>query len=112
KYVDWLGTVNKDDIVEFANKYFDENYVAVYKRQGEDKDVVKVEKPEITPVSVNREDQSEFLKKIADMPEDKIDPVWMNFEEDIEKASTGDYEVLAVENEDNALFKMNYYFET
>ncbi|HLS29423.1 MAG TPA: insulinase family protein, partial [Flavobacteriaceae bacterium] len=112
EYVDWLGSITKEDIVEFANKYFNDNYVAVYKRQGEDKDVIKVEKPEITPVSVNREDQSDFLKKIAEMPEDKIDPVWMNFDKDIQRASTGDYEVLATKNEDNSLFEMNYYFET
>lgn len=112
EYVDWLGTITKEDIVTFANKYFDENYVAVYKRQGEDKDVVKVDKPEITPVSVNREDQSDFLQKIAEMPEDKIDPVWMDFDKDIQRASTGEYEVLATKNEDNSLFQMNYQFET
>lgn len=112
EYVDWLGTITKDDIVEFANKYFDNNYVAVYKRQGEDKNVVKVEKPTITPVSVNREDQSDFLTKIEEMPEDKIDPVWVDYDKDIQRASTGDYEVLATENEDNSLFEMDYYFET
>lgn len=112
KYVDWLGTITKQDIVDFANQYFKDNYVAVYKRQGEDKNIVKVDKPEITPVSVNREDSSEFLRKIADMPENVIDPIWLDYEKDIQRASTGDYEVLAVKNEDNSLFEMDYYFET
>ena len=112
KYADWLGTISKDDIVDFANKYFKDNYVAVYKRQGEDKNTIKVEKPEITPVSVNREDQSDFLIKIAEMEENVIDPIWLDYEKDIDRASAGKYEVLAVENKDNSLFEMDYYFET
>lgn len=112
KYVDWLGTITKQDIVDFSNKYFKDNYVAVYKRQGEDKNTIKVEKPEITPVSVNREDQSEFLQHISEMKENKIDPIWLDYEKDIQKSSAGDYEVLAVKNEDNSLFEMDYYFET
>lgn len=63
-YLDNLSKITKKDIVDFANKYLnDHNYVAVYKRQGVDDNVVKVVKPAITPVSVNREDQSDFLKK-------------------------------------------------
>lgn len=112
KYVDWLSTITKQDIVDFANKYFKDNYVAIYKRQGEDKDVVKVEKPMITPVEVNREDQSDFLKDIAAMPENKIDPVWLDYNKDIDRSKAGDYEVLAVRNKDNGLFRMDYYFET
>ena len=33
-----------------ANKYLRDNYVLVYKRKGEPKNIVKVEKPPITPV--------------------------------------------------------------
>ena len=49
------------DVVDFAKKNLNDNYVIVYKHTGEDKSVQKVVKPEITPVNVNREDQSEFL---------------------------------------------------
>ena len=56
-----LGMVTKQEIIDFANAKYADNYVVVYKRNGEDKSVLKVTKPAITPVSVNREDQSEFL---------------------------------------------------
>ncbi len=111
-YVDWLSTIDKQDIIDFANTYFKDNYVAVYKRQGEDKETVKVEKPDITPVTVNREDQSDFLKKINEMPENEIKPVWLDYDQDITHAQAGDYEVLAVQNKDNGLFRMDYRFET
>jgi predicted Zn-dependent peptidase len=49
-----LSKITKAQIVEFANKYLNDNdYVIIYKHQGEDKNILKVEKPAITPVEVN-----------------------------------------------------------
>ena len=48
-----LGKVTKQEIIDFANAKYADNYVVVYKRNGEDKSVLKVTKPAITPVSVN-----------------------------------------------------------
>ncbi|MFD2555867.1 M16 family metallopeptidase [Sphingobacterium tabacisoli] len=108
---DWLATVTKKDIVDFANKYLnDQNYVAIYKKQGVDENVVKVVKPEITPVTVNREAQSEFLTKVNAMPEEEIKPVWLDYSKDIQKSTSHGAEVLAVENKDNELFSLVYRF--
>lgn len=108
---DWLATVTKKDIVDFANKYLNsQNYVAVYKRQGVDENVVKVVKPEITPVTVNREAQSAFLTKVNAMPEEEIKPVWLDYAKDVQKTSANGVEVLAVENKDNELFSLVYRF--
>ncbi len=110
-YVEDLSKITKKDIVAFANKYLNDNYVIVYKRQGEDKSITKVDKPTITPVEVNREAQSDFLKKVNSMPESNIEPVWLDFQKDINRAQAGPYEVLAVKNNDNSLFRLNYYFD-
>lgn len=111
-YIDEISKLTKKDIMDFASKYLqDNNYVAVYKRKGEDKNIVKVEKPAITPVSVNREDQSEFLKNIEKMPEEAISPVWLNFDKDIAKNKLGNIDVLSVKNTDNELFRVYYYFD-
>lgn len=111
-YIDEISKLTKKDIMDFASKYLqDNNYVAVYKRKGEDKNIVKVEKPAITPVSVNREDQSEFLKNIEKMPEEAISPVWLNFDKDIAKNKLGSVDVLSVKNTDNELFRVYYYFD-
>ena len=113
EYVEEISKLTKKDIMDFASKYLkDNNYVAVYKRKGEDKSIVKVDKPTITPVSVNREDQSSFLKKIDEMPENPISPVWLNYDKDIAKNKLGDVDVLSVKNTDNALFRMYYYFDS
>jgi len=62
--VDDMSKVTKKEIVDFADKYLKDNYVLLYKRKGEDKNIEKVEKPVITPVEVNREAQSAFLVKL------------------------------------------------
>ena len=49
-YTEQLSKLTKKDIVDFANKYFGDNGVCILKRKGEDKNVVKVDKPPITPV--------------------------------------------------------------
>ncbi len=111
-YVAWLDTISKQDVVDFANAYFKDNYAVVYKRQGEDKNAKQVEKPNITPVDVNRDAQSDFLKKVADMPENEIEPDWLDYDKDLQRAKAGKYKVLAVKNENNQLFHLDYYFKT
>lgn len=113
EYVDEISKLTKKDIMDFASKYLQaNNYVAIYKRKGEDKSIVKVDKPTITPISVNREDQSEFLKKVEEMPEAAIAPVWLNFDKDIAKNKLGNIDVLSVKNTDNPLFRMYYHFDS
>ena len=67
-YTDQLSKLTKKDIIAFANKYFGENYVVILKRKGEDKSIIKVEKPPITPVETNRDAQSAFVKQVNNMP--------------------------------------------
>jgi predicted Zn-dependent peptidase len=112
-YVDEISKLTKKDIMDFASRYLQaNNYVAVYKRKGEDKNIAKVDKPAITPVSVNREDNSQFLNKINQMPESPISPVWLNFDKDITKNKLGSVDVLSVKNTDNPLFRLYYYFDS
>ena len=113
EYIEEISKLTKKDIMDFVSRYLqNNNYVAVYKKKGEDKSIVKVDKPIITPVSVNREDQSSFLKKIDAMPEKAIAPVWLNYDKDIAKNKLGDVDVLSVKNTDNELFRMYYHFDS
>jgi len=106
-----LEKVTKQDIIDFANAKYADNYVVVYKRAGEDKSVIKVTKPAITPVSVNREDQSEFLVNLLAEEAANIEPVFLNFEKDIQKSNVGDVELIYKENTENERFKLNYILE-
>jgi len=107
-----LSAVTKSQIVAFANKYLNnQNYVIIYKHQGEDKSIVKVEKPPITPVETNPSAQSAFLKQVIAMPTTSIKPVWLDYQKDIQRAKAGNLDVLAVKNTDNTLFRLYYRYE-
>lgn len=111
-YVNDMSKITKAEMVAFANKYLnDQDYVAVYKHQGEDKSIVKVDKPPITPVEVNRDAQSDFLKSVNNMPSNPMQPVWLDFARDIQRAKVGAADLLAVQNKDNSLFRLYYRYD-
>jgi predicted Zn-dependent peptidase len=106
-----MSKITKAQIVAFANKYLgDKNFVIVYKHQGEDKNILKVVKPHITAVEVNRDAQSPFLKMVGDIPSNNIKPVWLDYNKDIQKAKVGPVDLLAVQNKDNTLFRLYYRY--
>lgn len=110
-YTDQLSKLTKKDIVAFANKYFADNYVVILKRKGEDKNIIKVDKPAITPVETNRDAQSPFVKKVNDMPATPVKPVWLDYNKDVQKAKIGAAEVLYVQNKDNSIFRLRYRYD-
>ncbi len=107
-----LSKITKQDIVAFANKNYGDNYAIVYKRTGKAKEVNKVVKPQISSVAMNRDDESEFLKKIVAEPGKVIEPVFLDYKKDIRQFSTkSNIPVLYRENTENKTFSLYYYFE-
>jgi len=106
-----LEKITKQDVIDFANARYTENYVVAYKRNGEDTSVIKVVKPAITPVSVNREDQSDFLVNLLAEEAKDIDPVFLDFDKDIQKSNVGDISLVYKENTENERFKLNYILD-
>jgi predicted Zn-dependent peptidase len=111
-YTSRLSKITKNDVVAFAKKYFGDNYVAVLKRKGEDKGVVKVEKPPITPVETNRGSQSAFVKSVNGMALGTVAPEWLDYNKDIRKGLVGKAPLLYVPNKENGLFRLRYRYET
>lgn len=106
-----LEKITKQDIIDFVQKKYTNNYVVTYKRNGEDKSTIKVEKPNITPVSVNREDKSEFLLKLLNEEVDEINPVFLDFEKVVKKTNIGDVPLVYKQNFENERFKLNYILD-
>jgi predicted Zn-dependent peptidase len=106
-----LEKITKKDIIDFTNDRYSDNYVVTYKRNGEDKTVMKVTKPDITPVSVNREDQSEFLLNLLAEDVEDINPVFLDFEKVVKKSDIGDIPLIYKENTENERFRLNYILD-
>jgi predicted Zn-dependent peptidase len=112
KSIDRISKITKQQIIDFANKNFKDNYVVVYKRTGEDNSVKKVPKPAITPVAVNRDSQSEFLKDIISRKPAEINPVFVDYDKDIKKFKIEDsIQVLYNENKEDKTFNLYYVFD-
>lgn len=109
--IDSLSVITKKDIVDFANKYYGNDYVAVYKRTGERKDVAKVTKPAITPISVNRTAQSDFLKSVAAMPVSNVKPRFIDYKADIVQSKVGKVPMYYLHNDENQLFSLYYVLD-
>ncbi|HNA39167.1 MAG TPA: insulinase family protein [Chitinophagales bacterium] len=106
-----IKSYNKQDVQAFANKWFGNNYVVVYKKTGMDSSVIKVEKPPIHEVEVNRNAQSDFVKMIIANKVEPITPVFANFKKDIQQGLSNKNAVYSVVNTENQLFTLYYYFE-
>lgn len=107
-FTDDMGKVTKSDLVAFARKFFVENYVVVLKHKGEDKSIVKVDKPAITPVKTNTDEVSMYARQLINAPVKPIAPKFLDYQKDISFGKTGSAEILAVKNTDNSIFRLGY----
>ena len=99
--------------MEFAKTHYgNNNYVIVYKRMGEDKHVEKVDKPSITPVDVDRENTSGFVKDILAAKTANIEPKFIDYDKDILKSQIkSGVPVFYNKNTENLTFEMYYAFD-
>ncbi len=112
--LDRLSKITKQQITDFAKANLVNNYVVVYKRTGKDESVKKVKKPKITPIFINRDLESAFLKDIkADANAVKpIEPVFVDFDKAIQKTIlNGNLPMYYIPNEENNTFSLQYKFD-
>lgn len=102
--------ISKADVVKFANEFFKDNYVAVYKEKGVNDKLVRVENPGITPIKLNRDVQSPFLKDILGTKASEIKPEFIDYKAAIATSQIKDKKVSFVENKYNEVAQVNYIF--
>ncbi|MGB3605541.1 M16 family metallopeptidase [Psychroserpens sp.] len=121
KQLDWknrvtfledLRKIKKQEVVDFANEFYKDNYVVTYKRQGEDSTIVKVENPGITPVNLNREQSSSYITNFNAMNSKPLKPKFIDYKEEIKETKMdNDIKVSYIKNDQNDLFNMNIIFD-
>ena len=112
-YIERISKITKKDVVNFANKYFSNNYVCVFKRTGTDTTQVKIEKPEITAIPTNRDFSSEFLNDIKNSYVKPIQPRFLDFEKDLTVGKTKrGLPLLYKHNDEDGLFTLAFRYKT
>ncbi len=112
--IDRISKLTKEDIVAFAGERFaDNNFVVIYKREGKDPNELKMVKPALTPIQTNRDVQSALLTEIAASEVTPIEPVFVDYDRDMDKLTAqSEIEVLYKKNETTDLFTLEYVYET
>jgi predicted Zn-dependent peptidase len=111
KDYDAMNKLTKQDIIDFTNEWFGDNYVQVNKRRGENK-AVKVEKPTITPVEIDRDSKSDFYASWDSIESGRLNPVFLDYDNLIKRDSfKGKVEFSSIKNENNELFDLYYILD-
>lgn len=90
-YLDELRKISKKQIVDFANKFFKGNYVVIYKKTGENKNKMLVEKPPIKKIELNRNEESKYMTAFKNLKPEAIKPVFVDYKKELQisKLSNG-----------------------
>ncbi|QIG89062.1 insulinase family protein [Chryseobacterium sp. POL2] len=102
--------ITKADIVKFANDFFKDNYVVVYKEKGVNDKLVRVENPGITPIKLNRDVQSPFLKDILNTKVGDVKPQFIDYQTAIKTSKIKDKKISFVNNKYNEVAQVSYVF--
>ncbi len=102
--------ITKADVVKFANDFFKDNYVAIKKEKGENEKLIRVENPGITPVKLNKETQSPFLKSILAQKSKDIQPEFVDFPKAIQTHKVQTKKVSFVANKYNDVAQVFFIF--
>jgi len=104
------ASFTKEDVVNFAQEFFKDNYVAVYKEKGINDQLIRVDNPGITPVKINREAQSDFLKAILAEKTQDIQPEFIDYDKEIRKDEVKGKALSFVSNKYNDLAQVHFIF--
>ena len=110
--MDRIAKMTKQQVVDFANRFFADGYATVFKRQGIDTLQKKIDKPQITPIPTNRDQVSRFVKDVQDSQVEPIQPVFVDFKRDLTVSQTKKkLPLLYTQNTDNDLFRLVFRYD-
>ena len=110
--IDRISKITKQELVDFANRFFTEGYVTVFKKQGIDNTQKKIDKPAITPIQANRDQVSDFVKQIQESKVEPIQPRFLDYQNDMTIGKTKHGQPFySVKNETNGLFELVFKYD-
>lgn len=109
--MDRKAAMTKQQIVDFANRHFADNYVCVYKKMGNDTTLKKIDKPAITPIPTNRDLRSGFLSEISGTEVEPIQPRFVDFKTDMTVSQIKNLPLLYKHNDEDNLFTLAFCYD-
>ena len=110
--MDRISKMTKQQVVDFANRFFTNGYATVFKKQGVDSLQKKIDKPAITPIPTNRDQVSQFVKDVQNAKVEPIQPQFLDYQRDL---TVGEVKkglpLLYKQNVDNQLFNLVFRYD-
>ena len=108
--MDEYSEFTKQEVIDFANEFFKDNYVIINKEKGVNDKLLRVDNPGITPIKINREAQSEFLQEILAEKTEDIQPEFIDYQKEIKTAAVKDKKLSFVKNKYNEIAQAHFIF--
>jgi len=108
--MDEYASFTKQDVIDFANVFFKDNYVVINKEKGINDKLLRVDNPGITPIKINREAQSEFLQEILNDKTEDIQPEFIDYHKEIKTDLVRNKKLSFVKNKYNELAQVHFIF--
>ena len=110
--LDRISKLTKADITSWAKEHLNDGYVALYKRKGEDTTIVKIDKPEITPIPSNRDMRSQFMTDFMNREVEDIQPQFIDFKKELTFSTTKNgLPMIYKQNTTDERFSLTYRFD-
>lgn len=71
--IEELEKLSKEDVVRVAKKYLGENYVAGFRIDAQH-ELPSIEKPDIDPLKIDPDKESEFMRQVGSLPYEPFEP--------------------------------------
>lgn len=108
--MDEYDEITKEEVIEFANTFFKENYVVINKEKGINDKLLRVDNPGITAIKINRDAQSDFLKEIVEEKTEDIQPEFIDYQKEITTDVIKDKKISFVKNKYNEIAQVYFIF--
>jgi len=109
--LDKLRSITKDDLIRFARTRFRDGFIRVDKKEGEDPDVVKMEKPGISPVRIDYNRESDFFTGFRTQAPDTSSPLFPDYSKELVHSDLSPgVGLTSGVNKKNDLFELTFIF--
>ncbi|MCK5169899.1 MAG: insulinase family protein [Bacteroidales bacterium] len=109
-YPEKTKAITKQDVIDVANKYFGNSFLAFHSKMGFSKPE-KIDKPGYEPVISNTDAKSEFAQYLESLPFIPVEPDYVDFEKDVITKEIKEYiHLYHVNNPVNDIFSLEIKF--
>ncbi|MCB9202153.1 MAG: insulinase family protein [Flavobacteriales bacterium] len=108
--IEEMRKITKEELVEFANEFYKDNYAIVYKKNGKNTNQIKVESPEITPIEINRNENSDYFNEFKKTKSEEIMPVFLDVKNELDSGFLRNVMFYHVKNLYNERASINYIY--